>query len=87
MAHTRPLFHLFTWFQTLKFLQQINVKKCPSSRRCWDSNPQPLEQESLPITTRPGLPPQKVSVSGQSQKQFTIVIYDSVANLIKPLRS
>ena len=27
----------------------------PSSIR--DSNPQPLECESLPITTRPGLPP------------------------------
>ena len=25
--------------------------------RCWDSNPQPLEHESPPITTRPGLPP------------------------------
>ena len=26
------------------------------SIRCWDSNPQPSEYESLPITTRPGLP-------------------------------
>ena len=24
---------------------------------CWDSNPRPLEHESPPITTRPGLPP------------------------------
>ena len=31
--------------------------KCPSSIRCWDSNPRPLERESLPITTRPGLLP------------------------------
>ena len=31
------------------------MKKCPSSIQCWDSNPRPLEGESLPITTRPGL--------------------------------
>ena len=44
--------------QTIKFLQQMNVKKsCPSSIWHWDSNPQPLEHESSPITTRPGLPP------------------------------
>ena len=30
---------------------------CPSSIRCWDSNPRPLNHESSPITTRPGLPP------------------------------
>ena len=35
----------------------INVKKCPSSIRHRDSNPRPLERESPPITTRPGLPP------------------------------
>ena len=28
-----------------------------SSIWCWDSNPQPLEHESSPVTTRPGLPP------------------------------
>ena len=27
----------------------------PSSLWCWDSNPQPLEHESSPITTRPEL--------------------------------
>ena len=32
-------------------------EKCPSSIWCQDSNPQPLEHESPPITTRPGLPP------------------------------
>ena len=30
---------------------------CPSSIQCRDSNPWPLEHESAPITTRPGLPP------------------------------
>ena len=50
---------LFSVFfkQTLQFLQQINVKKCPSSIRRRDSNPRPFEHESSPITTRPGLPP------------------------------
>ena len=48
-------FRLFK--QTLQFLQQMNVKKCPSSIRRWDLNPQPFEHESPPITTRPGLPP------------------------------
>ena len=57
MGHPRPLFRLFLVFfkQTIQFLQQINVKKCPSSIWCRDSNPQPLECESPPITTRPGL--------------------------------
>ena len=35
----------------------IYVKICPSSIRCWDSNPQPSRHESPPIITRPGLPP------------------------------
>ena len=45
------IFSLFK--QTIQYLQQINVKKCPSSTRHWDSNP----HESSPIATRPGLPP------------------------------
>ena len=32
-------------------------EKCPSSIWCWDLNSQPLEYESPPKTTRPGLPP------------------------------
>ena len=53
-------FRLFSSFQTnINFLQQINVKKCPSSILCWDSNPQPLVHESPPLTTRPGLRPCK----------------------------
>ena len=42
--------------QTIQFLQQINVKKCPSSIRHWDSNLQPSDYESPPLTTRPVLP-------------------------------
>ena len=47
------IFSLFK--QTMKFLQQINVKKCPSSIQHLDLNPWPLERETSPITTRPGL--------------------------------
>ena len=59
---TRHFFRLFFVYfclfkQTLPFLQQINVNKCPSSIRSWDSNPRPSEHVSPPITTRPGLPP------------------------------
>ena len=32
-------------------------EKCLSSIRCRDSNQRPLEHESPPLTTRPGLPP------------------------------
>ena len=42
--------------QKLQFLQQINVKKCPSSKRCRDSNSQPSDYKFPPLTTRPGLP-------------------------------
>ena len=48
--------------QTLQFLQQITVKM-PSSILSWDSNPLPLEHKSPPITTRRGLPTQKVRLS------------------------
>ena len=56
MGHPRPLFRLFLSFkQTLQFLLQIYVKKCPSSIRCRDLNPQPSDHESPPITTTPRL--------------------------------
>ena len=47
-------FHLF-YKQTMQFLQQINVNKCPSSLWYQDLNTQPLEHESPPITPRPEL--------------------------------
>ena len=60
MGQSRPLLSFkFSLFKqsSLQILQQINVKKCPSSKLCWDLNPQPLQHESPSITTRPGLPP------------------------------
>ena len=55
MGQPRPLFRLFSVFSInhFKFLQQIYVKKCPSSLLYQDSNPRPSEHASPPITTRP----------------------------------
>ena len=57
MGQPRPLFHLFSSFQT--HIQNFTSmwKKCPSSIWCRDSNSRPLEHEYPPIITRPGLPP------------------------------
>ena len=62
MVLPRPLFcFLLSLFKhKLQFSQKINVKKCHSSIHCRELNSQPLEHESPPITTRPGLPPKNV---------------------------
>ena len=43
MGHPRPLLFIFGLFQTniSTILQQIHVKKCPSSIRHWNSYPRP----------------------------------------------
>ena len=57
VPYTRALFHLFSYFQTnITIFIANKCENFPSSIRCWDSNPQPSEHESPPITTRPGLP-------------------------------
>ena len=48
---------LGVFFIYFRLFKQINVNKCPSSKQCWDLNPRPLEHESPPMITRPGLPP------------------------------
>ena len=53
------IFGLFK--QTIQILQQNNVKKCPSSIRCRDSNSQSSDYESPNLTTRPGLPPNPIN--------------------------
>ena len=53
MGHPRPLFGLFSSFQTNNTIFITNkCEKCPSSTQCWDSNPRPLEHDSSRITTR-----------------------------------
>ena len=45
---------------SLQCFKQIYVKKFPPSIQCRDLNPQPLERESPPITTRRGASPIKI---------------------------
>ena len=72
MGHSRPLFHLFSSFQTNITIFTTSIcEKCPSSIWCWDSNPRPSGDESPPITTRPGLPPKP----GPS---FKLTIFDKL---------
>ena len=57
-AHPGLFSVIFCLFkQTIQFLQQINVKKCPSIIWHRESNPRPFKNELSPITTRSGLPP------------------------------
>ena len=56
----RGLFSLiFGLFQAKINTILTSCEKCQSSTRCHDSNPQPLDCKSHPITTRPGLPHKK----------------------------
>ena len=51
MGQPRPLLSfIFGLFKetSLQILHQINVKKCPSSIRCRDLNPRPLDMSLLP---------------------------------------
>ena len=72
---------IFGPFQTNinTILQQINLKKCPSSIRHRDLNPRPSECESPPITTRPGLPPTVVILIPINRYRLipTYLYYDS----------
>ena len=57
-ANPGLFFNYFQSFQTNNIIfttNQCEKMSCPSSIRRWDSNPRPLERESAPITTRPGL--------------------------------
>ena len=47
------IFGLF--WTNITILTSNKCEKCPSSIWCWDSNLQPSEHESPPITTRPGV--------------------------------
>ena len=53
------LFFIYFWSFQANYTNftTIDVKKCHDHIRCRDLNPQPLKNESSPITTRPGLPP------------------------------
>ena len=52
---------------------------------CRELNPQPLEHELSPITTRPGLPPNKnVSILCSVQSFFYERIFSLIGAAIKP---
>ena len=73
MGQPRPLFCLFSVFSNKQYNFTTNIcEKCPSSIRCRDSNPRPLERESLPFTTRPGLPPNIVHFLFHSFKSISL---------------
>ena len=55
MGHSRPLFYLFLYFQANITNFTTSCEKCPSSIQYRDLNSRPSEDESPPITTRPGL--------------------------------
>ena len=59
MGQPRPLFHLFLVFSNkhYNFYNKKMWKNVHPVIQCRDSNPRPLERESLPITPWPGLPP------------------------------
>ena len=61
MGELDLFFVYFRSFQTKNTIfttnQSPKYPKCPSSIWRIDLNPQPFEQESSPITTRPGLQP------------------------------
>ena len=59
------IFGLFKQTIQIFTTNQCEKMSCPSSIRRRDSNPRPLERESPPITTRPGLPPEKLKLLGQ----------------------
>ena len=57
MGQPRPLFRLFSSFQTnITIFTTNKCEKCPSSIRRQDLNSQPSDYESPPLTTRLGLP-------------------------------
>ena len=76
MGLPRTLYRLFSSFQTnITNFTTIKCEKCPSSIRCWDSNPRPLEHKSLPITTRTGLLPKFGSVFDPCSNIFVSIIF------------
>ena len=56
------IFGLFQTNNTIFTTNQCEKMSTPSSIWCRDSNPQPLEREAPPITTRLGLPPSQLKM-------------------------
>ena len=77
MGQPLPLFRLFRLLQTnITILTTNTCEKCPSSIRRQDSNSQPSDFESPPLTTRPRLPPNILNIS------YSHPLFISVFNLM-----
>ena len=93
LGQPQPIFIYFRLFQTNInfFTTNRYVKKCPSSIRCQDLNSWPLEQESPPITIRPGLLPYWTIFKQKSHTQywreifFAVWLRDQICQKIKRL--
>ena len=67
-------FVYFQSFQTNNTILTTNqCEKCLSGIRRWDLNPKLFEQESAPITTRPGLLPTCASKNVADAKVYSIL--------------
>ena len=70
------IFELFQTNNTIFTTIQCEQMSCPSSIRRRKSNPRPLECESPPMTTRPGLPPMRrhMCCRAKKKKNFSVSI-------------
>ena len=64
------IFELFQTNNTIFTTIQCEQMSCPSSIRRRESNPRPLECESPPMTTRPGLPPMRRHMCCRAKKTY-----------------
>ena len=76
MGQTGLFFVYFRSFQTniVTIFTKNKCDKCPFSIQCLDSNSQPSDYKSPPLTTRPGLPPILQSLN-LTIKWFSISFY------------
>ena len=83
-ANPRIFFIYFRLFKhTFQILQQIGMwQNCPSSIWWWDSNSPPLENESPPITTTPGLLHRHFLYCQNCNVCFKIPKINEIANIL-----
>ena len=84
LANPDLVFVYFRSFQTHSNIifttNHCEKMSIPSSIQCRDSNPRPLDHESSPITTRPGLPSSKLFVA--SKRCCQIVMPNACCNCV-----
>ena len=83
MGHPWPLFHIFRLFK-----QQINVKNCPSSIRCWTWTHALLNMSLLPLPLDQGSRPLQRTLiifdKDQDYLNFRWIVCVSVAEWLLP---